>query len=538
MAIVYPLIDRGDGKFEQLQAGDTLPGALGGTVTSVGITAPAFLSVSGSPITGAGTLALSLANQAANTFFMGPSSGGSAAPTFRAPVLADIPTSALGTGGSSTDFLRKDRTWQTISLSPAGSNTQLQYNNAGAFGASANMTFNGNLNVLNTANIVLDKNLASDTQGVFELKVVGNTRFLMNPYDAGTATRFAMNPISGQPAIITSSSALVFDAQSSYNGWSNTLAYISFRGGNNEYVRFDGTTQRACIGHPPNATPNAILELLPSGSEIGLIIRGVNNPQMKIEYDASNDARFTVNSAGTLTINNVGSTPKTVFSDPVEVVDGGIFGPMVVDTDNVSIDRAAGVYFDNDFTPRVVLGDWNANGNGTQLAIDDNNQQVNRNVGNGGLFAQIGGKLFQHYTNATTSGTTQQNLYTYTLPAGTLMQDGDTIKVEYGGIFTAANRNKRIYPKFAGQILATGDVTNSTATYWAVDYYIIRVSNTVVRYVVEFTSKGEPVEIADGEITGLNLTSTAYNLDLDGRTVTTAGDLTVRSGYGVFHPAA
>lgn len=62
-----------------------------GTVTSVAMTVPNILSVSGSPITSSGTLALSLANQTANSVFAGPSTGSPAAPTFRALVAADIP---------------------------------------------------------------------------------------------------------------------------------------------------------------------------------------------------------------------------------------------------------------------------------------------------------------------------------------------------------------------------------------------------------------------------------------------------------------
>ncbi len=68
------------------------PPATSGTVTSVALTAPSsILSVSGSPITSSGTLALSLATQTANTVFAGPSSAGPTAPTFRALVAADIP---------------------------------------------------------------------------------------------------------------------------------------------------------------------------------------------------------------------------------------------------------------------------------------------------------------------------------------------------------------------------------------------------------------------------------------------------------------
>lgn len=63
-----------------------------GTVTSVGLSAPAsILSVSGSPVTTSGTLALSLATQTANTVWAGPTTGAAANPAFRALVGADIP---------------------------------------------------------------------------------------------------------------------------------------------------------------------------------------------------------------------------------------------------------------------------------------------------------------------------------------------------------------------------------------------------------------------------------------------------------------
>lgn len=63
-----------------------------GTVTSVGMTVPTFLSVAGSPVTTTGTLAVTLATQVMNTIFAGPGSGADAAPTFRALVAADIPS--------------------------------------------------------------------------------------------------------------------------------------------------------------------------------------------------------------------------------------------------------------------------------------------------------------------------------------------------------------------------------------------------------------------------------------------------------------
>lgn len=66
-----------------------------GTVTSVALSAPSFLSVSGSPVTTAGTLTLTLASQPANHVLAGATSGGSATPSFRALVAADIPAIAI-----------------------------------------------------------------------------------------------------------------------------------------------------------------------------------------------------------------------------------------------------------------------------------------------------------------------------------------------------------------------------------------------------------------------------------------------------------
>ena len=60
-----------------------------GTVTSVGLSLPAEFSVSGSPVTSSGTLTGAWASQAANRIFSGPSSGGSASPSFRSLVIAD-----------------------------------------------------------------------------------------------------------------------------------------------------------------------------------------------------------------------------------------------------------------------------------------------------------------------------------------------------------------------------------------------------------------------------------------------------------------
>lgn len=61
-----------------------------GTVTSVALSAPSWLTVTGSPVLTTGTLTLAGTAQSAGTFLAGPVSGGSAAPTFRALSGTDV----------------------------------------------------------------------------------------------------------------------------------------------------------------------------------------------------------------------------------------------------------------------------------------------------------------------------------------------------------------------------------------------------------------------------------------------------------------
>lgn len=75
-------------------------GSGGGGVTSVGLSAPAEFSVTGSPVTGAGTLALAWASGAANRVLATPD-GSTGVPVFRALVANDIPSldaSKIGSG--------------------------------------------------------------------------------------------------------------------------------------------------------------------------------------------------------------------------------------------------------------------------------------------------------------------------------------------------------------------------------------------------------------------------------------------------------
>ena len=73
-------------------SGNTLTSdGLGGTVTSVGLSLPSFITVTNSPVTGSGVLTGTLASQLANTIFAAPD-GSAGQPAFRTLVAADIPS--------------------------------------------------------------------------------------------------------------------------------------------------------------------------------------------------------------------------------------------------------------------------------------------------------------------------------------------------------------------------------------------------------------------------------------------------------------
>jgi len=155
-----------------------------GTVTSVALTTPSWLSVAGSPVTTSGTLAVTATTgQTANSFLATPD-GSTGAVSLRTITLGDLPTITAAKGGtgltSATDdaaLVGNGTTWLATAIpncgsstqalayststnafscqtvtgsggSPAGSNTQIQFNNSGAFGADAGFTFNSGSDLL------------------------------------------------------------------------------------------------------------------------------------------------------------------------------------------------------------------------------------------------------------------------------------------------------------------------------------------------------------------------------------------------------
>ena len=159
-----------------------------GTVTSVGLTLPSFMNVSGTnPITTSGTFVFGLANVSAGAVFTGPASGADAAPTFKAissfaanpalsnlagveintPLITGVGTSLdLEAGAPKTDaaadtaILKAGNAFPGAATNTAGANTILaggigkriftvvDYSHGSMSGSTVTITINGSATVL------------------------------------------------------------------------------------------------------------------------------------------------------------------------------------------------------------------------------------------------------------------------------------------------------------------------------------------------------------------------------------------------------
>jgi len=163
----------------------------GGTVSSVAFAGDGTVlsATPSAPVITSGVISATLLTQNANLFLAGPASGPSANPTFRAITASDFPA---GTGV------------------PAGATTQLQYNNGGIFGASANLTWLNASNLLTVGGLVsITGTGVSGFTNVLQVSAPANSSespVMFGPFNDNTITFDGVVAISNYTGSVTNSS--------------------------------------------------------------------------------------------------------------------------------------------------------------------------------------------------------------------------------------------------------------------------------------------------------------------------------------------
>jgi hypothetical protein len=220
--------------------------------------------------------------------------------------------------------------------------------------------------------------------------------------------------------------------------------------------------------------------------------------------------------------------------------------PQVIPNDQgqkVSILRG-GANFGDIFTPEA---NHNHDGlNSPFLGIQRLLTSLKARVGMGlsGRTVNIGGVYSDHYVSVGNGTTVETDLYSDSMPGNTLAKNGDKIEAEYGGSFVSsatATRQVKVY--FGGTVIFdSGALTLSLSSAWTCYVLIIRVSATVVRYMVSFATEGAALSAytAVGELTALTLTG-ANILKITGQAAGTGAatnDIVAKLGSISFYPSS
>jgi hypothetical protein len=266
-------------------------GAGNGTVTSVGVTVPTFMSVSGSPVTTAGSIDIEFDAQLANSILAGPSNGTGAPPTFRALVPADLPIATASANGSvkigANINVTADGTISVVANPSPSSTVPAANSGTGAVGTSANYARADHVHPAVTVPVA-----ASPTAKVGTTAVNGSAATFMRS-DAAPPIDLTITPTWAGKHTFSAAVAVTGGTTTDTLSASGTITAAGT--GNNVVL-----TGSAASGSPAITTSgtdsNVTLTITPKGSG-GVVIGGSNSLAVTGSINTQGSLNSTANTA-------------------------------------------------------------------------------------------------------------------------------------------------------------------------------------------------------------------------------------------------
>lgn len=121
-------------------------------------------------------------------------------------------------------------------------------------------------------------------------------------------------------------------------------------------------------------------------------------------------------------------------------------------------------------------------------AVIDYNASGSATIYGGDVSASGVTVLYKNTNSVSNSGSTETDLYSYTMSAGTLSTDGESLEGVVAGTFAATANNKRIRLKIGTTtVFDSGSLAITSATDWSLTYNLIRVSDASQKCVGTLT---------------------------------------------------